>query len=79
MNALMNQLYFKARMAFWRFTRDEDGAVDIVAIVVLIGIAVVVALIFKDAIVKLIENLFNGMKEEEVNTKPPTTINFGNN
>lgn len=78
MNALMNQLYFKARMAFWKFTRDEDGAVDIVAIVVLIGIAVVVALIFKDAIVDLIESLFNGMKEEDVNKKPPANINFQN-
>lgn len=77
MNALVNQLYFKARMAFWRFTRDEEGAVDIVAIVVLIGIAVVVALIFKDAIVKLIESLFNGMQDEKVNEKPSTNINFG--
>lgn len=76
MNALVNQLYFKARKAFWKFTRDEDGAVDIVAIVVLIGIAVVVALIFKDAIVDLIESLFNGMKEEDVNKKPDATINF---
>ena len=71
----MNQLYFKARMAFWKFTRDEEGAVDIVAIVVLIGIAVVVALVFKDAIINLIKNLFESMNTPDVNKKSDIQIN----
>lgn len=37
---------------------DEKGEVNIVAIVVLIGIAVLLALIFKDQIAKLLESLF---------------------
>lgn len=39
------------------FRREERGAVDIVAIVVMIGIAVALAVVFKDAISDLIENL----------------------
>ena len=37
---------------------DETGAVDIVAIVVMIGIAVIIAVVFKEQIKTLIENLF---------------------
>lgn len=40
------------------FFSDEKGEVNIVAIVVLIGIAVLLALIFKDQIAKLLESLF---------------------
>lgn len=48
--ALMTQL----RM----FRREEHGAVDVVAVVVLIGIAVALAVIFKDRIKALLETLF---------------------
>ena len=37
---------------------DEKGEVNIVAIVILIGIAVILALIFKDQIKSLLETLF---------------------
>lgn len=37
---------------------DETGAVDIVAIVVMIGIAVIIAVVFKEQIKTLIVNLF---------------------
>ncbi len=37
---------------------DETGAVDIVAIVVLIGIVVLLAVVFKDQLKTLIEHLF---------------------
>lgn len=37
---------------------DEKGEVNIVAIVILIGIAVILALIFKDQIKALLETLF---------------------
>ncbi len=40
------------------FFTKEDGAVDIVAIVVLIGIAVLLALVFKDRLQTLLETLF---------------------
>lgn len=54
---LLNNLYWKARTGLQKFLRDEKGDVNIVSIVVLIGIAVMLALIFKDAIVGLIEGL----------------------
>ncbi|MBQ9247257.1 MAG: flagellin-like protein [Ruminococcus sp.] len=41
---------------------DEKGEVNIVAIVVLIGIAVLLALIFKDQISGLLESLINTIK-----------------
>lgn len=40
------------------FFVDEKGEVNIVATVVLIGIAVLLAVIFKDQIVKLMNQLF---------------------
>lgn len=42
---------------------DEKGEVNIVAIVVLIGIAVLLALIFKDEVKKLIESLFGTINQ----------------
>lgn len=42
-----------------QFKREEKGAVDIVAIVVLIGIAVLLAIIFKDSITKLLKNMLS--------------------
>lgn len=40
------------------FFSDEKGAVDIVAIVVLIGIAVLLALVFQEQLENLLESLF---------------------
>lgn len=47
-----------AKMKLRKLFSDEKGEVNIVAIVVLIGIAVLLALIFKDQIVSLLETLF---------------------
>ena len=52
-----------ARMKLRTFFNDEKGAVDIVAIVVLIGVAVLLAIIFKDAIGGLIESLLDSIKK----------------
>lgn len=41
------------------FIRKEDGEVNIVAIIVLIGIAILLALIFKDRIAQLINSMFD--------------------
>ncbi len=40
------------------FFKDENGAVDIVAIVVLMGIVVLVAIIFRKQLTDLVEHLF---------------------
>lgn len=43
----------------YSFFHDEKGEVNIVATVVLIGIAVVLAIVFKNAISNLIKSLLN--------------------
>lgn len=50
-----------AKIKLRNFFSDEKGEVNIVAIVVLIGIAVILALFFKDAIVDLLKTLFEGI------------------
>lgn len=47
------------QMKLKAFFTKEDGAVDIVAIVVLIGIAVLLALVFQDRLKVLIGTLFD--------------------
>lgn len=47
-----------ARLKVKDFFKDESGAVDIVAIVVLMGIVVIVALVFKTQLNALIKHLF---------------------
>lgn len=51
--------------------RDERGEVNIVAIVILIGIAVVLAIVFKDAISTLINNLLNQISGNANNAIQP--------
>lgn len=51
-------LAFKAGMKLREFFSKEDGEVNIVAIVILIGIAVLLAIIFKGAISNLLNTLF---------------------
>ena len=46
---------------------DERGEINIVAIVVLIGIAVLLALIFKEQIQNLLETLFGTITENANN------------
>lgn len=53
-----------AKMKLRKFFSDEKGEVNIVAIVVLIGIAVLLALIFKDQIESLLETLFGTITEK---------------
>lgn len=52
-------LKMRAQLKWNEFVNEERGDVNIVSIVVLIGIAVVLAVIFKDAIGNLIKTLLN--------------------
>lgn len=45
------------------FFTEEDGDVNIVSIVVLIGIAVILAIAFKDAIIGVLKSLFGGITD----------------
>ncbi len=56
-----------AKMKLKRLFSDEKGEVNIVAIVVLIGIAVLLALTFKTQIEGLLETLFGTISENANN------------
>ena len=56
MNAL-NMFMLSMKVKFQQFCTKENGDVNIVSIVVLIGIAVLLAIVFKDAISGLINDL----------------------
>ena len=58
----MNVVMTYAKMKLNRFLRDEKGDVNIVSIVVLIGIAVLLAIVFKDAISGLLTDLLEKIK-----------------
>lgn len=49
----------KVRKMFCGFLENESGEVNIVATVVLIGIAVLLAVIFKDGITKLLKTMLD--------------------
>ncbi len=59
MNLLINDLKMRGKVLFNRFLRDEEGDVNVVSIVVLIGVAVLLAVVFKDKAADLIKTLFN--------------------
>lgn len=54
----LNMWMQMAKIKLNEFCKKEDGDVNVVSIVVLIGIAVLLAIIFKDAISDLLESLF---------------------
>ncbi len=56
-----------AKMKLRALFTDEKGEVNIVAIVVLIGIAVLLALIFKEKITELLNTLFGTITENANN------------
>ena len=61
LDAKLTTMSMIARRKMESFMKKEDGAVDIVAIVVLIGIVVIIAVVFRKAIANLISNLFNAI------------------
>lgn len=63
-----NELSIKAYVKMMGLLNQEEGEVNIVATVLLIGIAVVLAIAFKDKIVELLGKLFDGMDTNSVNS-----------
>ena len=51
-----------AQLKLKEFCTKEDGDVNIVSIVVLIGIAVVLAMFFKDEIADLLKSMFGAIE-----------------
>ncbi len=54
-------LFCQAKLLGNKFIYDEDGEVNVVAIVVLCGVAVALALFFKDQIKDILDNLFKNI------------------
>lgn len=55
----LSMLILSIKLKFQEFCTKENGDVNIVSIVVLIGIAVLLAIVFKDAISNLIGDLLD--------------------
>lgn len=65
---LMLQLWLlQAQMKLREFCTKEDGDVNVVSIVVLIGIAVLLAIMFRGAIEELLESLFGTIETNATN------------
>lgn len=66
---VLDRMYVMAMCAANRFWTEEKGAVDLVTIVVLIGVAVALAVIFRNQVSNLINSLFStigGNAEEAI-------------
>lgn len=71
---LMQKIKFAgmaAKAKLRKFFSDEKGEVNIVAIVVIIGIAVLLALIFKEQISNLLDTLFGTINQSATNAVTP--------
>lgn len=60
---MLDRLYIAAYTGVKSFQKEERGAVDIMAVVILIAIAIALAIIFKERIKTIIENLFDNMDQ----------------
>lgn len=61
---LLDKMYIGMKNRVNNFLTNEDGAVDIVAIVVLCGIVIAVAVIFRDKLQEVVESLFQTVKDK---------------
>lgn len=61
MMTMMNVWMLQAKMKMRQFFTKENGDVNVVSIVVLIGIALVLAVFFRNQIEQIIRNLFAGI------------------
>ncbi len=59
----LDSLWFMAKYKMHAFLTDDDGDVNIVSMVVLIGIAVLLAIVFRDAIKSLITSLLKTIEK----------------
>ena len=67
----LDYIVVMAKIKAMQFLQEEDGDVNIVSIVVLIGIAVLLAVFFKNQIVNLLNNLFKTINNSENTAMKP--------
>lgn len=78
---MLNMCLLSIKLKLHAFCTKEDGDVNIVSIVVLIGIAVLLAIVFKEAITDLIDTLMEtitGKATEAVGGKAAGAAGGGN-
>ena len=63
----LDTLWCQAKARVQAFLTDEKGDVNIVSMVVLIGIAVLLAIVFREAISNLIKSLLNTISGNATN------------
>lgn len=72
MFAWLDMFLLRLQFAFRRFVTSEEGEVNVVAIVVLIGIAIILAILFRDRISKLLGTLFGTIEGNATSAITPT-------
>lgn len=65
--AMLMTFIMQVQFKIENFFKKEDGEVNIIAIIVLIGIAILLALIFKGRIAALINSLFDTIDQNANN------------
>ena len=63
MDVILYRWYSNAKLFGRKFIYDQDGAVSIVTIVVLIGIAILLAVVFRKQIETLLNTLFSSINK----------------
>lgn len=64
MTKKINMAAIRLKVFIDSFLHQERGAVDIVAIVILIAVAVVLAIVFKDGITKVVKNMIENISNK---------------
>ena len=64
---MLNNIKRRTKAMLRKILHDEKGEVNIVAMVILIGIAVVLAIIFRDAIANLITTMLDTITNNATN------------
>lgn len=60
----LDMMYLKTKQMVTNFFYDEQGDVNIVSMVVLMGVAVILALVFKNQLKGIIERLTNTVEQQ---------------
>ena len=66
----LDDLYFAVKNGLYKLCREEDGEVNVIATVLLIGVAVALVLVFKEQITSLLETLM-----KTITKKAKTVVN----
>ena len=79
MNAALTYCYCKIDAAFRRVFKDESGAAELVATLVIVGIALALAIAFRKTLIGMVTNIWDSMVgDKSIDTnKTPTIPKFG--